>query len=326
MAGLVLVRPLWPPVAACLAGCLVAGGSLHADDIDRWLVQLGDGQYARREAAARSLLAAGKRSVGPLERTIREGDLESASRGIEVVRDLLVSDDPDTAEAAEQSLDRLATEAPSPVSRLAAQTLEFHRMGMADEARELLESKGAVLRTRNAVDGRGIDVEFAAAWRGTPDDFRRLARLRGVVSVSMHGVPVDASMLLVLGSLSGVQRIDLFGAGVGEDAAAVLTKQLPDARIDVRKGGRLGVSSLAFGGPCEIRTVEPGSAADQAGLRSGDVVLSIDGTEVSSFEDLTRRLGDSAPGEVVQLVVSRRDGTADGEPARIECDVRLDAW
>jgi S1-C subfamily serine protease len=86
------------------------------------------------------------------------------------------------------------------------------------------------------------------------------------------------------------------------------------------------VSSTAFGGPCEIRTVEPGSAADQAGLRSGDVVLSIDGTGVASFDELTVRLGECAPGEVVRLAVARHGGTADGEPERIECQVRLDAW
>jgi S1-C subfamily serine protease len=86
------------------------------------------------------------------------------------------------------------------------------------------------------------------------------------------------------------------------------------------------VSSTAFGGPCEIRTVEPGSAADQAGLRSGDVVLSIDGTDVASFDELTARLGECAPGEVVRLAVARHGGTADGESERIECQVRLDAW
>ena len=33
-----------------------------------------------------------------------------------------------------------------------------------------------------------------------------------------------------------------------------------------------------------------------------------------------------APGEVVRLAVARHGGTADGEPERIECQVRLDAW
>ena len=56
------------------------------------------------------------------------------------------------------------------------------------------------------------------------------------------------------------------------------------------------------------------------------MVLSIDGVGVTSFDDLTTRLGERAPGEVVTLAVARRDGTADGEPERVDCDVRLDAW
>jgi S1-C subfamily serine protease len=139
-------------------------------------------------------------------------------------------------------------------------------------------------------------------------------------------VPVDAGMIDVLGGLSGVQRIDLYGTGAGPAEARTLAGRLPEARIDVRRGGRLGVTSTAVVGPCEIRTVEPGSAADQAGLRSGDVVQSIAGSLVASFDELTARLEAHAPGEAVQIVVARRGGRPDDEPERIECTVRLDAW
>jgi membrane-associated protease RseP (regulator of RpoE activity) len=171
-----------------------------------------------------------------------------------------------------------------------------------------------------------LEVELTTTWQGEPADIRQIGHLQQLAVVSIHGVPIDADTLAVLGSLKGVQRIDLFGTGAGPAEARRLAERLPDARIDVRRGGRLGVSSTAFGGPCEIRTVEPGSAADQAGLRSGDVVLSIDGTDVASFDELTARLGECAPGEVVRLSVARHGGTADGEPERIECQVRLDAW
>ena len=58
----------------------------------------------------------------------------------------------------------------------------------------------------------------------------------------------------------------------------------------------------------------------------GDVILSVDGTDVASFDDLTNRLGERAAGDVLRLTVARRDGTADGEPELIDCEVRLDAW
>lgn len=310
---------------ALAAGVVLVGGgrACLAADVDAWVAQLAAPQYARREAAARSLVASGTAVLPAVERAILAGDLEVASRGIEVVAQILTTTE---GPAAEQCLRSLAAKGQGAVASLAADALTFHMLAVTDAARGRLESRGAVVRERAAVDGGGLDVDLDAAWRGDPNDFRELARLRGLVGVSVRGVPVDAVMLDVLGGLSSVQRIDLFGTGAGPAEARALADRLPDARIDVRRGGRLGIASAGAAGPCEIRTVEPGSAADQAGLRSGDVVQSISGIAVASFEDLTARLEEHAPGEAVQVVVARRGGRADDEPESIECTVRLDAW
>jgi len=313
------------PAAGASAGEPGASAGGEAE-VEAWVGQLGAKEFARREAAARSLVAAGAAATEAVEGAIRGGDLEVASRGLEVLLEMLDAADEASGAAAEQSLSRLAGSGDEPVRRLAAAALEFHRLGRSATARERLEACGAAFRERPAVEGRGLEVEFGPGWRGGAADIHLIADVQGLTAVSLHGVPVDADALAVLGGLRGVQRIDLFGTGVGPAEARLLAERLPDARIDVRRGGRLGVSSTAFGGRCEIRTVEPGSAADQAGLRSGDVVLSIDGADVASFDELTTRLGESAPGDVVRLIVARRGGTADGEPERIECQVRLDAW
>ena len=325
-----LIRPLATLIAAASLGGAAAGtagAAAGADpDVQAWVGQLGAKEFARREAAARSLVAAGATATEAVEGAIRGGDLEVATRGLEVLQQMLDAADDASGTAAEQSLARLAAGGDESVRRLATAALEFHRLGRSATARERLAALGAAFRERPAVEGRGLEVEFGPGWRGGPSDIHLVADLQGLAAVSLHGVSVDDDSLAVLGGLRGVQRIDLFGTGVGPAEARLLAERLPDTRIDVRRGGRLGVSSTAFGGRCEIRTVEPGSAADQAGLRSGDVVLSIDGAEVASFDELTTRLGDSAPGDVVRLIVARRGGTADDEPERIECQVRLDAW
>ncbi len=56
--------------------------------------------------------------------------------------------------------------------------------------------------------------------------------------------------------------------------------------------------------PPLLGTVLPGMAADQAGLRSGDLVLEIDGDEIESFDEFRRTVMD-APGESLTVKVER---------------------
>ncbi|MGB8853490.1 MAG: PDZ domain-containing protein [Pirellulales bacterium] len=320
------VGSVWIATAA-VAWALVASGAEQAPEaqIVGWVEQLGAAQFAQREAAATSLRDAGKAAVGPLGRAIRAGDLEVAARGIEILRDMLTASDPEAAAAAEQLLESLAEQGEPPLSRLAAGVLEFHVIGMAEQAREALEKAGAVFRERPSAAGqRGLDVELGPAWRGGITDLRQLPRLHGLASVSVHGVPIDAEAAAVLGRLRGVQRIDLYGTGIPEAAMDKLAAALPDAVIDVRKGGRLGVSSLAFGGPCEITHVQPGSAAAKAGVEVGDVVVSVNGEPIASFEALTQRVARHRAGDVLTLSIARQ--AAGGEPEQFDCSVTLDAW
>ncbi len=54
-----------------------------------------------------------------------------------------------------------------------------------------------------------------------------------------------------------------------------------------------------------IASVEPGSAADKAGLQAGDVVTAVDGAEVAESSDLPRIIGEKRPGAVVKLQIWR---------------------
>jgi S1-C subfamily serine protease len=75
-----------------------------------------------------------------------------------------------------------------------------------------------------------------------------------------------------------------------------------------RKRGRLGFTpGEPTAGGLLVDRVRSGSAAAKAGLRQGDVLLSIDGHAVPDLEQLRRALGGKLKGEKVALQVQRRD-------------------
>ncbi len=57
-----------------------------------------------------------------------------------------------------------------------------------------------------------------------------------------------------------------------------------------------------------VANVEPGSAAEKAGLQPGDVVLAVDGVKVDSSADLPRMIGEKRPATQIQIDVWRDGG------------------
>ena len=64
-----------------------------------------------------------------------------------------------------------------------------------------------------------------------------------------------------------------------------------------------------FGVPVDsgviVDTVEPGSAADDAGLRRGDIITALDDTPIEDSGDLLAALRDYRPGDTVELAIVR---------------------
>jgi hypothetical protein len=60
-----------------------------------------------------------------------------------------------------------------------------------------------------------------------------------------------------------------------------------------------GVVGVLLGG------VRPGSPADQAGLKAGDILIGLGGKTIRNIEEYTAALGAFAPGETVELIVKR---------------------
>ncbi len=55
-----------------------------------------------------------------------------------------------------------------------------------------------------------------------------------------------------------------------------------------------------------VVSLEPGSPASNAGVAEGDVIVELDGKQVTSIDDLQRLLTDERVGVPVPLIVIRR--------------------
>ena len=61
----------------------------------------------------------------------------------------------------------------------------------------------------------------------------------------------------------------------------------------------------------QITSVVSGSPADKAGLKAGDVVTAIDGTSITSADDLTSQVGAHQPSDTITVTVTRNGSPKD---------------
>src|SRR5438093_12888220 len=104
-----------------------------------------------------------------------------------------------------------------------------------------------------------------------------------------------------LGETFGFSSDDSGGSSyLGVDTRNVTTDRMADLKLKEERG-------------VEITMVDQDAPAGKAGLRERDVILTVNGTEVESVEQLRRMIHEIPPGRMVTLSISR-----DGQPVTVE--------
>ncbi|MER7009967.1 trypsin-like peptidase domain-containing protein [Saccharopolyspora sp. NPDC000359] len=97
------------------------------------------------------------------------------------------------------------------------------------------------------------------------------------------------------------------GFAIPIDTASRVANELINNGVATKP--QLGITGTDSGtGGAVVHTVVPGSAAEQAGIKTGEAIAKVNGRNVSSFADLVAQISANAPGSKVTLTVTDAQG------------------
>lgn len=114
---------------------------------------------------------------------------------------------------------------------------------------------------------------------------RRLKMRRKILAAAA----ILAALLLSIGVLPSLTRSNPTKA------------EVTCSRREIQRKSRIGVVLQDF----VIQKVQPGTPAESAGLKAGDVISTLNGTPVSSVEDFRQFIGESEPGASLSIEYDR---------------------
>lgn len=284
--------------------------------IRKWIVQLGGNRFEGREEATRLLTSAGVAAVEPLtQAALQTENLELTIRAIRVLQAIYASGDDAAFDATEAALETIV-EAPHPhAARRAVDALRSRAAVRQDRAIAKIRELGGtvdLLQFPNDV-ARGANgeplvqkVTLLRSWKGGDAGLREFRRL----------------------SLPPYQPVPLYviiGAQVSQDALDELAKDFPQLKLEHRGPAMLGVQMHAMEGECQITFVTEDSAAEKAGLKSGDYIVAYDGQPVRRSQDIIDYTKNKNAGDKVTLEIVR-SSLEDGTPKRLTKVVILGEW
>jgi PDZ domain len=301
------------PVAASEVAAAPARPAPTQQQVAGWIGELDHNRYVVREAATRHLLAAGTLAFDALLAAANGDRPEPSDRAIWILRRSNAAQDPLVRRKALEYLARV--EGRPQVAAAAREALAQIEHNEAVRAIQELGGRFVSAQFINAVgpfsEGRII---LDQQWRGGDAGLTHLRHVLGLRQVIIIGTDISVQGLAQLKDCELLQDLWLYGTKLEPEDLPEVKKLLPaQVAIDYRRGALLGVGSNSPDGlgPAVVGTVQPGSAAETAGIQVGDVIQRFEGEQIANFKTLTAKIGDHRPGDDVTIEVLRGDETTE---------------
>ena len=166
--------------------------------------------------------------------------------------------------------------------------------------------------TTGVISALGRSVTVKDSTTGTTIVNNNLIQTDAAINPGNSG----GALLNVKGEVIGINSVkysDTAVEGIGyaipiTDAMLIIDKLIDGEKIEAAKSGYLGIQGQDCAMGVYIYKVLSGSAAEKAGLRAGDIVTEMEGTAISTMNQLKELLSYYPAGEEVHLVILRSNG------------------
>jgi hypothetical protein len=144
-------------------------------------------------------------------------------------------------------------------------------------------------------------ITLTREWRGGDAALKHLKDLSGITSLQIEHADLTDAALPAIAKMASLRHLQIRGGKFSAEALRAFHKERENVSIMALGEGMMGVNGPFDAGACRLDTVFPGSAAHDAGLRPGDKIISIAGTPIADFSELTIAVSTRKPGEKLEV-------------------------
>ncbi|MGE3407395.1 MAG: PDZ domain-containing protein [Pirellulales bacterium] len=292
--------------AATLRTASAADADAAQGEFGAAIVAMNADSYYARERATAWLREQGSAVIPALIEAAGGDNLEVTCRAVQILRDLSIDRDLDTADQAADALRHLADSGFTSSAQRAALALRFHAEARSRRSLEAVQKLGGVMD--HGDNFQGVMTErllLSKNWEGGDAGLSYLKWLDGLENLSIRCSKVTDEGIAHLKPLTNLAKLELYGTRISDEGLAQLQQALPHTTIDRRAGALLGIRGMPNNNGCEILFIKPESAADEAGLQTGDIIIEFDGQPIDSFEALTALISKHVGGDKVGVKFTR---------------------